>query len=512
VRRLQLRGSARLSRYLSRLSHQGLEAANSVALSTTERAERESERAEVAVLTGSVGSAFSEDSDFDELDDLGRRAGRDRFGRRVRAAPLSTGRQRLVAVLVALFVIVLGTRDLFFGTLPLVGQLAPLPSWSTTLAPLLFGLAVHRGGHDGTRLTCLRRVRYHGHRALRAMGTLQRVLLLGCIPLGALGVARFMRPLVSSRARVVAVIAYLGLPLPYGSLGAGRWDGLVAYALFPFIALWLARAGRMEPYAVPAGTRWRTKAGRAGRDPGRPDRGRCPRSHLRSRRSSWSRHWRGPWAPCWWVGARPAGAPWSWQVEATAVALVLAAPWVVGTALAGNGSVAIFGLPVAGATAPDWGEIVRFAVGPVARSPLVWLLVAAAALPLAIGRGIRLLWAARLWVTACASWGLALAAVRGDMGSFAPSLPVVLAPAALAVAACLGVGISSFENDLTGREFGWRQLTSVVAVAFLGVGLLPVAAGAVGGRWGLPSQGIEQVAFLPRPFRDDRRRSGLVAR
>ena len=58
------------------------------------------------------------------------------------------------------------------------------------------------------------------------------------------------------------------------------------------------------------------------------------------------------------------------------------------------------------------------------------MLIAAAALPLAIGRGIRLVWAARLWVMACASWGLALAAVRGDMGSFAPSTPVVLAPAA----------------------------------------------------------------------------------
>jgi hypothetical protein len=59
------------------------------------------------------------------------------------------------------------------------------------------------------------------------------------------------------------------------------------------------------------------------------------------------------------------------------------------------------------------------------------------------------------------------------------------------------VGISSFENDLSGREFGWRQLTSALAVVFVGVGLLPVVAGAVGGRWGLPSQGIEQpLSFL----------------
>ena len=115
-------------------------------------------------------------------------------------------------------------------------------------------------------------------------------------------------------------------------------------------------------------------------------------------------------------------------------------------------------------------------------------------------RGIRLLWAARLWATACASWVLAFAAVRGDMGSFTPSETVVLAPAALAVAACVGLGISSFENDLTRRVFGWRQVMSVAAVVFVGVGLLPVVGGAVGGRWGMPEQGIEQpLSFLAAP-------------
>ena len=43
------------------------------------------------MLTGSVGAAFSEDADFDDLDDLGRRTGRDRFGRRVRTPFLGTG-------------------------------------------------------------------------------------------------------------------------------------------------------------------------------------------------------------------------------------------------------------------------------------------------------------------------------------------------------------------------------------------------------------------------------------
>jgi hypothetical protein len=385
---------------------------------------------------------------------------------------------------------------LIFGSLPLVGQLAPLPSWSTSWHHFFSGWQSVGVGTTAPASPAFGIFGVAGTVFFGAMGTLQRFLLLGCIPLGAFGISRFMQPLVSPRARIVAVICYLGVPLPYGSLGAGRWDGLIAYALFPFIALRLAGAAGVEPYAVEPGTRWRTRpAGQVA---------------ILAALVAVGTSFAPALAPlvlvaalAWVVGSYLVGArdadwrPLAVAVVAVGLSLVLLAPWVVGTALAGKGSVAIFGLPISGATAPNWGELVRFAIGPVARSPLVWLLIAAAALPLAIGRGIRLVWAARLWVMACASWGFALVALRGDMGAFAPSAPVVLAPAALAVAACLGLGISSFENDLTGREFGWRQVVGGVALVFGVVGLLPVVAGAVSGRWNLPAQGVEQpLSFL----------------
>jgi GT2 family glycosyltransferase len=499
VRRLQVRGSARLSRYLSRLSHQGLEAANAVAV-TRERSERADERAaQVALLTGSVGSAFSEDADFDELDDLGRRAGRDRFGRRVRSSPLSTGRQRTLALVIALLVIAVGTRELFFGTLPLVGQLAPLPSWSASWHHFFSGWQSSGVGTTAPASPAFGLAGLSGTVFFGAMGTLQRVLLLGCIPLGAWGISRCLRPLVSPRARVVAVICYLGLPLPYGALGTGRWDGLVAYALFPFIALGLARTAGVAPYAVEPGPRWRS----------RPT-GQVVLLGAVIAVAACVAPAVVPMvlvtAVAWVLGSLLVGAreP-TWRVlvvavEAVVVALVLALPWVVGTALAGKGSVAIFGLPLSAATAPSWGDILRFAVGPAARSPIAWLLVVGAALPLVIARGTRLAWAARMWVLALASWGLAYASTRGDLGSFAPSETVVLAPAALAVAVCVGIGIAAFENDLSGREFGWRQLASAAAIVCVALGLLPVLGGAIGGRWDLPAQGVEQpLAFLARP-------------
>ncbi len=496
VRRLQLRGSARLSQYFSRLSHQGLEAANAVVSTRSGQAPKDEG---VALLTGSVGLAFSEDQDFDELDDLGRRSGRDRFGRKVRTPPLTTGRQRVVAVTVAALVIVIGSRELFFGSLPMIGQLAPWPSWTTTWHHLVSGWQPAGVGSTAPATPAFGVAGIIGTLLFGAMGTAQHVLLLGCIPLGAIGMSRLLRPLVSSRARVVAVICYLGLPLPYGALGVGRFDGVIAYAALPFLLTQLARAAGVAPFDPGRGRSWRaTRHGRVA---------------LLGLLLALSASFAPALAPvllgcalAWEVGSLVVGAgPRAGSVllvavQGTVVALVLCAPWAVGTALAGHHAVDIFGLPTSPSAAPTWGEVVRFAVGPVARSPIVWLLVAAAALPLLLGTGVRLAWAARLWLMACLSWAGAYAASHGLMGSFTPSETVLLAPAALAVAAAIGLGISAFENDLAGRAFGWRQVAGGVALVAVGVGLLPTVSAATGGRWDMPTAGVEQpLAFLNHP-------------
>jgi GT2 family glycosyltransferase len=497
VRRLQLRGSARLSRYLSRLSHQGLEAANAVVSPHASLGPHD--ESEVAQLTGSVGLAFSEDSDFDELDDLGHRSGRDRFGQKVRVVPLTTGRQRAVALVVAALVIAVGTRELFFGSLPILGQLAPLAGWSTSWHHFFSGWQAAGVGTTAPASPAFGLLGLAGTVVFGAMGIVQKVLLLGCIPLGAIGLSQLMRPLVSPRARVIAVICYLGLPLPYGALGTGRWDGLVAYAAFPFIVTRLARAAGLAPFGTITGPGWRAS----------------PRGQIALLGAIIATA--GSFAPavvplvllCAMALALGSALVTTRErdfgvigvaLKSIAVALLLSAPWVIGTALAGAHAVEIFGLPMSPANAPSWDQVVRFAIGPTARSPIAVLLIAASALPLLLGRGVRLLWAARLWVMALGSWGLAIAASRGAMGSFTPSETVVLVPAAVAVAAGIGLGISSFEQDLAGQAFGWRQVVSVSALVAVALGLVPVAAGAVDGRWGLPTVGVEQpLAFLTHP-------------
>jgi len=94
------------------------------------------------------------------------------------------------------------------------------------------------------------------------MGLTQKVLVLGAIPFGAWGMSRFLRPMASPRARLIAALAYLGLGLSYDALARGRWDGLIAYAAAPWLLARLARAAKLAPF-TPAdlATSWRSTLG-----------------------------------------------------------------------------------------------------------------------------------------------------------------------------------------------------------------------------------------------------------
>jgi hypothetical protein len=450
------------------------------------------------VLTGSVGLAFSEDADFDELDDLGHRSGRDRFGRVRRRPILSTSSARLAAWLVAVAVLVVGTRNLLAGAFPLIGQLTPFLSWGSTWHHLFAGWQPAGVGTTAPSTSAFALLGAVGTVFLGGMGLVQKVLVLGCLPLGAYGLVRLLRPLASVRARLAGAVTYLGLALVYDALAEGRWDGMVAYAVVPFILLRLARATGLAPFDRPDGAsadRWTTvvkpvlvlgviEATAVALAPAvAPVVVLCALGIVAGSALV--------------GGVRGAVRALTTAVVATAVAAVLLAPWVVGTLWAGHQAVGVFGLTTAPWSAPSFANLVRFAVGPVGSSPLSWLLIAAAVLPLLIGRQYRLAWAGRLWAVAVVGWVLAWAVGRGWTAPFSPSMTVVLAPAAAAVAACVGLGVTAFESDLTGYRFGWRQIVSAAAVVALVLGLIPVVADARGGRWGLPGTGYaDALSFL----------------
>ena len=515
VRRLQLHGSARLNAYIRRAVNQGLKAAH-----------------------------LGAESDVGE----GEAARDSAHRRRLRADALSL---RVVAWAIAVVVLVFGTRQLLGSGFPYVGQLLPMPSAGTLLHRFLSGWQPTGVGTTDPTSPATGILGVAGVVLLGGVGLLQKIVVLGCVPAGALGMARLVRPVGSRHARLVSTLVYLAIPLPYDALATGRWDALLGYAACPWIVGYLVRASRSAPFgpldpddghragagvtadadAVAGGPV--TLDGEPGSlsgvdaDPvvlGGAD-GAVTSRHDR-RRARWRTTLPGQMlglgvlealfcsvAPsgallvlvaaaglalgCVVTGGTAAGRSAArivtTAVGATAVATVLLMPWSVALLSGPDRWQALTGLATGSSSAPGWGAVLRFSLGPIGDSPLGWAFLASAALPLVIGSRWRLAWAGRAWVMAIVAWVTAWAVGHDWLGPVTPSPLVLLAPAAVAVALAIGLGVASFESDLPGYRFGWRQAATVVAAVAAALGVIPVLLASSNGRWDLPLSGYGEA-------------------
>ncbi len=433
----------------------------------------------------------------------------------VGTAKLASGGTFWVAVawLAVLVLIVFGSRQLATSAFPAVGQLAPWPSWTTFLGHFVSGWRSSGLGASAPAPQAFAFIGLAGMLVLGHMGFLQHLAVLGTLPVGALGAWYLGRPLGSRWARTVTMVAYAVIPLPYGALGLGSWEVLVAYAAAPWVLRLLLEAMGLEPYDTRYRAARRTRPG-ALRVLGS--------TNNRSRRL-------GPVPRCGLslavlVALTSAVAPSEVVVvlicaigllagsafagqSAAAVrslvvavlgvlgAVILSVPWTLGLLHPGPGLAALGG---PGSVEPAGvGQLLALRIGGVGVTPLAWGLVAAALLPLLVGQGWRFAWASRCWGVAVACW---LAAWLGGKGWLGVSIPtgVLLAAASAAIALCVGLGVVAFQTDLARFRFGWRQLASLLAAAGVLVGTFSFLGATVGGRWGLPTQDYNQVlSWMP---------------
>lgn len=505
LRPLQLGGSARLTAYVRRVFQHGFHGAHSHDLYAAGGPHATGfEGGDLAVADGvELEPAYA-----DRLPLAG-----------PEEAPANgSGRGRAVAWVLTAVMLLIGTRDILGGTIPSIGQFAPLPNWTSTFTQFAAGWHPSGVGTTAPASPAFALIGLVGTVLIGAMGLTQKVLIFACIPLGAWGASRLVRPFGSPRAALTAGVVYLAIPLPYDALALGRWGALITYAGFPWVLRSLFRATALVPFASP-GQRRSRRRGRAGAGVRQGD---DETAHLLS---GWavrrilllglleavlvsfvpaaaiavvlaavavtlSSAFLGYW--------RSASRSLLVALGATVVAGVLCLPWVIGTARAGSGALAVFGVATPVSEAASWSDLLRFALGPIGVSPLAWGFVVAALLPLVLGRGPRFHWAARLWSIALASWFLDWLVGRGKVGDLAIDPLVLLAPAAVAVAACVGLGLAAFETDLRTAVFGWRQLATVVAAAAVVAGTLPTFVSALPGRWELPQDGFDQsLTWMP---------------
>jgi len=397
---------------------------------------------------------------------------------------LRTGTSRWVwiAWIMVLGFVVFGSRRFITSGVPAVADFAALPDSGIDLLKQWWGGWSHRNG--GAPSSNLGVVVYLGllGAGIASMEMIRTFGLIMLIVAGLLGAYRLLAATGSRRAQVVALVAYLVLPLMPVSVSGGSLAGLVAYAVAPWLLAELLRASGAAPF--------------------------------RSSRTGSQRRFSAATSLGIVAGLAAMVVP-----AAAGLVLVIAAGLLAGSLLAGRPESTLrlalsvmLALPVFAlltlptildllASGTDWAfvadgrngsagdvsfsEILRFAAGDDEAAWLVWLFAAPMVLPLLIGRGWRLEQAVRLWMVAITAWGLALAAQRGFLPFGLPDLQLLLAPAAAAAAGLCGMAVLSIEHDLRFNHFGWRQvLVPVTALA----SLLLVASSVTSletGRWGL---------------------------
>ncbi len=399
--------------------------------------------------------------------------------------PVATG----LVVFVLLF-LVIGSRDLITHTIPAVGEFSRFPSPRSLASAWWSGW--HRTGLGGpdAQPSGYGLLAVAGYVFFGAMGVLRKVLVLGLVPVGALGAWRMARPIGSTRASVTAFAVYLAIPVPYNALARGSWSGLLVYAISPWLLLTLGRASGLAPFGsklAVEGERTRPRRRLVGLILGLGVALALVAALV-------------PFVLVVALGigcCLALGSLLCFRVAGTirvlaatfgsvAVAVVLHLPWSLDLARAGSPWEAMAGLGSPDGGPLRLGRILRFESGPWGAPPLGWAFLLAGVLPLLIGRSWRLEWAVRAWVVVLAGWAVLWAGQSGRLPVGLPPAEVILAPVAAALALTAALGLRAFEVDLRSYRIGWRQVVAVAAAIGVVLGALPLGSGLLDGRWKVP--------------------------
>jgi GT2 family glycosyltransferase len=444
VRRLQMRGSAQLGRLV-----QGQVGGDDEALSPVASAGRE--------LAGSL-----------------------------RSGPLRIATIVWIGLLAVLF---FGSRQLLFGHIPAFADLPNYPDRPGTLFTQWFSGWRNAGlGSQAPAPTAFAMLGALGVLFLGAMSALRKALLLVLLPVGVAGSWRLARGTGSTLARLVTLVTYVAIPLPYDAVARGRWGGLLLWAAAPWLLLSLAKRVDPELFARP---------------------NEVPRSTARAVLGLGLA-----------VAVIAAFEPIVLAVVlvmamglflgggvvakgrhlaqllivgggAVLVAAILQVPWALDFVRSGREWSSFGGVQSADRVALN--DLLRFAPGPIGGGVLGWAFLVVAALPLLIGREWRFAWAARAWVLALTCWAVAWVGQQSWFGHALGPPEAFLAPAAAALSLSAGLGLAAFQLDLPGYRFGWRQAASLAAAGALALGTVPVLIAMFDGRWKSPDEGFEEV-------------------
>ena len=331
-----------------------------------------------------------------------------------------------------------------------------------------------------------------GVATLGHMGLLRTAAVVLAPLVGWIGVWRFASVFSTRAARVAATTAYAAVPLAYSSIAAGRWGGLLTYALFP----WLVHAMRRLVGHIPI---------MRGSDDESEQFGDLA-----------EREWRRTFA----TSAILSGVLIAFEPGSIIAVAVLAATWSVVTLLHGariqwaarwtgvgvavvvtgiilnlpwSGSYvrrgwweSLTGAPVEHGRGLGIGRLLQFQIGDFVMSRPAVLLAVPVLGAMFVVRGSRLPWALRGSMLSIVGFLLVFLDDKALLPAHLPEPAVMLVPVAFGLAVCAGSMGAGLSVDLRGGRISWRQpLGFLVALAFA-LGLVPTAVNTVAGDWHQP--------------------------
>ena len=391
----------------------------------------------------------------------------------------------VIAWIVVLAGLVIGSRSLLGHGFPPVGEFLPFPdSPRQLLGSYVSGWNPLGVGTTAANPTGWASIGLASVLTLFRMGLLHTLFILGLVVAGVSGMSRLVTVFPSTRARVAGMLVYAASPLVGGAMSIGSLNTLVAFASTPWIIHLMRRAagvGTADPRAAPLDLA-----------DGLVELDAAERIRLTL-------------ACAIVVALATAFVPVMWMVSLTiAVVLALAtllalASWrtaagylVVGVVAGGIALLlnlpwfsrwtwdALVGAPPIGDPGRGMLELAAFEIGvsDFAYLSLALYLPVVAAIMLA--RAWRLTWAVRAAMLVLVFGALAVLADQDALPFRGPEAGVLLVPVAVGLGIAAGAALAAFDLDVRGGSFGWRQPLGLLASAAVVVGLVPGIA-ALGG-------------------------------
>ncbi|MCU1400890.1 MAG: hypothetical protein JWN62_3999 [Acidimicrobiales bacterium] len=411
---------------------------------------------------------------------------------------------------------VIGSRQFILHGVPDVGELSRFPnSARTLLGDYWSGWWGHGLGRTVATPTGIGLIGLAGLVSLGHLGLLHTLAVLAWLPFGYYGAWRLMSIFPSSRARIIGLVAFAAVPLPYNALAAGRWGVVAAYGALPWVVHLMRGIARIEP-ALTARADADVADAFSAVDVREQLRKLAQLALLTAVVSAFVPTFAGivvivglGLAIATLVARsafRAALTLFLSGIIAGVVGLLINLPWL-STLFGAGGWDSFVGAPAATTGDLSLSRTLRFAVGPDKLGALaiaLWLPVLAAPL---LARGWRLTWSARAGVLAVAALALAVVGQRDLLPFRLPETGLLLAPAAVGLALAAACAAAAFEQDVQGGSFGWRQPLGVLCGAALVLGAIPAVAATPNGHWSTPTSALLQPSdqFTADPAAGDSR-------